>query len=74
MFIEGLVDAETSGAQPDSSPQIYAMSNLSFSLADVAEHHVPHGNPIESLRLGSLKFSNWLKCPGRGFTAHVEYG
>jgi len=57
---------------PDSSPQIYAMPNPGFSLADVAEHHVPHGNPIESSRLGSLNFSNGHKCPGGGFTFHTR--
>ncbi len=57
-LFEGLVDAETAGAQPDSAPQIYGMPKPRFSPADVAEHHVSHGNPIEPSRLESLKFSN----------------
>ena len=67
MLFEGLVAAETSGAQPYSSPQIYAMPNPRFSPADVAEHHVPHGSPIEPSRLRSLNFSNRPKCPEEGF-------
>jgi len=69
MLFEGLVDAETSGAQPDSSPQIYAMPNARFSPADIAEHPVPHGDPIELSGVGSLKFSNRPKCSGEGGTS-----
>ena len=54
MLFEGLVCAETSRAQPDSSPQVNAMPNLGFSPADIAKHNGPHGNPIEASKLKSF--------------------
>ena len=54
MLSEGLICAETSRAQPDSSPQVNAMPNLGLSTADIAKHNVHHGNPIEASKLKSF--------------------